>query len=126
MDYAIWLSGSKWDSDTVVEKNTLTNDGIGIILEDGADPTIQNNRIKNFWGLDIYYWSFAARQRPNGRPQEVDTVALAPAASRTEKAPGAFSGGLRPGGSRAAPLGFAPSGSAPLVLAIARPCGDRI
>jgi len=55
MDYAIWLSGSKWDSDTVVEKNTLTNDGIGIILEDGAASTIQNNRIKNFWWLDIYY-----------------------------------------------------------------------
>jgi len=53
--YAIWLSGSEWDSDTVVEKNSLTNDGIGIILEDGAAPTIQNDRIKNFWWLDIYY-----------------------------------------------------------------------
>jgi len=102
MDYGIWLPGSEWDSDTVVEKNTLTNDGIGIILEDGADPTIQNNRIKNFWWLDIYYWSFAARQRPNGRPQEVDTVALAPAASRTEKAPGASALGA------CAPAGHAP------------------
>ena len=55
MDYAIWLSRSKGDSDTVVEKNTLTNDGIGIILEDGAAPTSQNNRIKNFWWLDIDY-----------------------------------------------------------------------
>jgi len=76
MDYGIWLPGSEWDSDTVVEKNTLTNDGIGIILEDGADPTIQNDRIKNFGWLDIYYGSFAARRGPDRRPQK---VALIPA-----------------------------------------------
>jgi len=53
-DYAIWLSGSKWDSDTVIEKNTLVNIGFGIVRENGADPTIQNNRIKNYWWADIY------------------------------------------------------------------------
>ncbi len=54
-DYAIWVTGPKLDSDTVIEKNTLVNNGIGVILENGATPTIQNNRIRNSWWWDILY-----------------------------------------------------------------------
>lgn len=53
-DYAIWVTGTKWDSNTVIMKNILVNNGIGIILENGASPALYQNWIKYSWWADIY------------------------------------------------------------------------